>query len=407
MFAATGIPSPFAFGGYLKIGQSTGAVLLQIDPAAPTQQLITASFTNLDFSEILSFAAKRVGFSLPIPPDCKVLVFKVLSLYLSTGAELGGKKYPAGVSLISELILFNHNAKVEAVFKEGEFKIHGRIDSFQVGGLTVSGALPGTCPLILIHFTSGTQIVRITGAVDFLGTGASIDLAMSMQPETRFDFNLNVQILGVMNVLFKAHMVPGSVGDPKDMDFILEAAVENNVLEELVRTGNEYITSQDHTGNKEDDLHRAVVLAKIRMDAAEAEGQDLEDRVIGAKNQEMERVQTETERLQTAAHEAKDAYDNKVGTLEANLQAERQMMENGLLLIRKENEETIRVATDKLQQLRWHEERVINERNTKWGSLLNHQKKVVKECSDIQGKENPDSLHDASNRISGSCGDAA
>lgn len=245
VFPVTGMPKTFIFEGHLTINTTTADIIFYFHTQNPDQQLISAKFINFDFSELLRFAAQRVGFTPNIPPDCKLLVLNVFSLYLSTGVEYNGKQYPAGISFEADLVLFDHKAVIHASLSIGDFMIYGSIESFEIGGLKVFGAQPGTNPTINITISRETQTIIINGAVDFEGAVTSIDVHMEMLPATKFDFVIAVDFIGALKLQLQAHMVPGSKGDPKDMDFTLEAVVENHILQELVRSLSEHLLPND------------------------------------------------------------------------------------------------------------------------------------------------------------------
>lgn len=264
-FCSSGLISKFVLGGRIIAGKTEGKMLLQMSTTRPDEQLISASFKNLDLGNLIVLCSKLTPWPIDTPSDAQILKFNTLNLYLSTGVNIQGQDYPAGASFHADMVIMGKNAIVTATIGK-TFKIFGTIDPFEIGGLTIRGKTQAK-PVIDITIEQGKQYVKIDGGVYFAENEASIVLEIQIMPSIIFSFDLTVKFVNALDLQLKAKLINGDKDKPKDMDFMLEAYLQSNLLQELIRMANDQV-HQAQAGNRLADLDRRLNNAKERQGTA-------------------------------------------------------------------------------------------------------------------------------------------
>jgi hypothetical protein len=241
----------------------------------------------LGIKDIISFASLVVEHDLPQPAS-DFLFFEELKFGISTGASIGSTYYPAGATFSAKMDLFGKKASVDCEFnKEAKgIKVHGEIEAFTLGPLTVSGE---TTPNLVVdvNFTPDIQHLMINGQVKLWEIDAGILITADLHPldlsfdgqlafSDALDFTLKAQIAGEIH----------SLKDVLNSDFSFDFEFEQHILDDIMARANTYILAAKTA------VDEGMESAKKKLDAAEQEYNDF----LNKKQSELDVAKTSWDR---------------------------------------------------------------------------------------------------------------
>lgn len=300
----------------------------------PEEELISASITNLDFANLVNFASRVAQEPIPTPQLNDILKFNKFDFYLSSGVTVNNKVYPAGVQFDSDMEVFGHHASITATIGQTT-SIKGNLDSFKIGGLTVSGDKDKN-PSMAIEIGGATQKFYIDGAIDFVDITASahIDIAMGgAKPVFSFNADLEFGPGDLLHFRLDAEMLGQLNGaDTAGLDFTLTAIFEQHLLDYIIAEANTFFLALNKAAQAGFATAQAVIEkseAQFKQELANAERQvDLDrkaweaerDAVNKAFNDKKVTVDADGEKLRNELKDAKGKFDAALKALENKLE---------------------------------------------------------------------------------------
>ena len=235
----------------------------------PKDGVLQIGVTDLGIKDIISFASLVVEHDLPQPAS-DFLFFEELNFGISTGASIGSTYYPAGATFSAKMDIFGKKASIDCEFnKEVKgIKIHGEVEAFTLGPLTVSGK---TSPDLIVdlNFTPDAQHVMIDGQVKLWEIDAGITITADLHPlDLTFDGELAFS--DALDFKLKAH-IAGEIHSLKDLlhsDFSFDFEFEQHILDDVMARANTYILAAKTA------VDEGMETAKKKLDAAEKEYND-------------------------------------------------------------------------------------------------------------------------------------
>jgi hypothetical protein len=280
----------------------------------PEEDLLSARIEQLSLSNLIEFARAVSQVNIPKISDDDILEFKRLNLYISTGVTLLKKYYPAGVQFDCDVTVFGHEGTVDATIGS-EVKIKGRIDPFDLGPLTITGANDKKATLD-IEIGKETQKIYIDGAVKILDSITSLHLNVEMMPNPVFDFQTKVAFGERLEFDLEAKMTGTLTGkDTKALDFSLKADLEQDFLEYIISEANKHFEA----------LHKA---AQDGFQATQAEIEESEkafDQKLAIAQIELEHAKQVWEKKEKDVH---DAFNTAKGEIDAKCEKARADLKN-------------------------------------------------------------------------------
>ena len=330
-FIATGLPSQFAVAGGIMFGKTAGEAALSISQN-PTEQLISAKVKDLDLSNIIEFASNACDLELTAASS-SYLVFKDVSMYMSSGVSIGTTYYPKGVSFSGAIEILGKKAQMSATMTGAGVRITGALDSFEIGPLAVSG-YKTTNPQFDITMQPNVHKIFVDGQV----TLGSIKAALNL--------NLNQAGLGPLNLTFDAKFqftdllkmtavgkCNSSLGSKalKDLEFDVTATLENELVDYIVaQINSQFLSAQKASAEAFDKARADVDRAKAALEAAIVQAQkDLDAKAAAWERKRKEvndsfqaakdKQTTEVKRLQGDVDNAKKKWDAAIDKAQRDL----------------------------------------------------------------------------------------
>ncbi|KAF3924770.1 hypothetical protein ABW21_db0200091 [Orbilia brochopaga] len=331
-FLETG-PSRIGLGGKLIVGQTTGALAVNVDQN-PTDELISVTIQQLGLSDLILFARQVAQQDIPsLPSD--ILFFRNVFLYISTGVWFNNKYYPPGLKFDCDMDVFGKQAKADAVINAIDgIKIDGTIDSFDLGPLELTGK-DGKNAELDIEIGTSIQRILLDGAFRIGDiASASTHVEVELLPEPRFNFTFAVQFTPLTSFSVLAKML-GSLfrNNTQDLDFVLHAEFAQDILQYLTDQAQDYFKSFDaaqkagfeaeHKKLDEEEKSAKLGLEKALgvLDDAKAVWEALRRYVYRRFNEARALVDSELKALREVVSKTRAALDEVVRGLEAALEA--------------------------------------------------------------------------------------
>lgn len=235
----------------------------------PKDGVLQINVTHLGIKDIISFASLVVEHDLP-QPGSDFLYFEELKFGISTGASIGSTYYPAGATFNAKMDIFGKKASVDCEFNKAArgIKIHGEVEAFILGPVTVSGK---TTPNLVVdvNFTPDAQHLMIDGQVKLWDIDASISITAGLHPldltfegqlafSDALDFTLNAKIAGEIH----------SLKDVLHSDFLFDFKFEQHILDDIMARANTYILAAKTA------VDEGAESAEKKLDVAEKEYND-------------------------------------------------------------------------------------------------------------------------------------
>lgn len=238
------MPETLEFGGGVAFGTATGEVLIEISED-PTQELISATVTNVDLTSLFSISNQaQMSTSAVTPENNQTLKLTNLVLYLSTGATLNGVNHPAGISFDCKMDIFGHNAEVKATIAD-QITLYGEIDPFALGPLSVTSLtdnLKGASVDIAIGPTDNH--IKLDGAVIICSITAGISVDIELSPNPLMSFIAKIAFAESLEFDMKATMDGSFNGTGSgDLDFSLEVEMHQEILQHIIQQAQAHFTA--------------------------------------------------------------------------------------------------------------------------------------------------------------------
>ena len=223
----------------------------------------------MGIKDIISFASLVVEHDLPLPAS-DFLFFEEVNFGISTGASIGATYYPAGATFSAKMDVFGKKASIDCEFnKEVKgIKVHGEVEAFTLGPLTVSGK---TSPNLVVDldFTPDAQHLMIDGQVKLWEIDAGITITADLHPlDLTFDGELAFS--DALDFKLKAQ-IAGEIRSLKDLlhsDFSFDFEFEQHILNDIMARANTYILAAKTA------VDEGMETAMKKLDAAEKEYND-------------------------------------------------------------------------------------------------------------------------------------
>ncbi|KAG8735240.1 hypothetical protein FRC10_010828 [Ceratobasidium sp. 414] len=315
IFPETGLPTSFSFAGGLMVGRTKGQVAVQISEN-PSQELLEGEIKNFGIQDLVTFTRQITELDIPMPPD--FIDFQDVKLYMSSGVTLGTMTYPAGFSFKAALILFGAQIYASAAVTGGVLKLSGSIDNLAIGPLHITGQKSKQATLDL-QVGSTMQLLKVDGAIEFLGAYIGLTVNLEILPKPTFSFNFTLQFTDLLIFTVDARMI-GDTVDLKNLsglNFSLHAMFEQHLVEHI---RDQVVASLETLKRRTDD---AIQGAEMKV---QQEEKAVLDRIDDAKAKLDAAYQSWIEHSKKVHAESQtsiDSYTEQRRTLRANVDNER------------------------------------------------------------------------------------
>ena len=265
-------PSGLSFQGGFQVGETSAHATFEVTDS-PKDGVLQVDVKSLGIKDIISFASLVVEHDLPQPAS-DFLFFEELAFGISTGASVGSTYYPAGATFLAKMDIFGKKASIDCELnKEAKgIKVHGNVEPFTLGPLTVSGKTDPNL-IVDVEFTPDAQHLMIDGQVKLWEIDAGITINADMLPlDLTFDGELAFS--DALDFELKAH-VDGKINSLKDFlhsDFLFDFEFEQHILNDIMARANTYILAAKMA------IDEGMESAKSKLNAAEKEYNDFLDK---------------------------------------------------------------------------------------------------------------------------------
>ncbi|KAL8688641.1 MAG: hypothetical protein Q9218_005496 [Villophora microphyllina] len=378
-------PSKLGLAGTVTVGEIEGSAAMSVSQM-PDQQLLSVDISKINVAEIIKFAGKLADSkSLQDTQGGDFLIFLDASMYVSTGATVAGKEYPAGISASGTMILFGKTAKFSAAFGETGVRFAGSVNAFNIGPLEVKSASGAPDASMEIVMMTGEQKIFVDGMIKILALEAKININVSLQPLVAFDVDVDIRFGDAFKFVLQAKA--SNVSDLKDLakadlDFRAELSGDIfglicdsvvNVLGKIEELGDEGFQAIDKQLRGEIDQIDQQLQSTSRQ-VEEAKGQTESERSRRGKILENEeakpkKAQAELHLLENKVQQAKDKQDADIQAARDQLQEAELHREIAIRNKRAEYDDKLRKAQDEQQKIQREQNELNRQMTDKYGPI--------------------------------------
>jgi hypothetical protein len=334
-FVSTGIPSEFGIAGGLDIGDTVIDMAVNISEN-PSEEILSGKLAKLDPTQLLDFAAKIMGFTIPNIPD--FFEIKDLEIYIApTGGTIGTITYKPGFSFAGDLVLFGKEISLYTRISDSGIEGAGHIDKISFGPLKITGE-KGQDAVVDLELTADKQSLLIDGAFTFLGLeeGLYVDISnqgLAFKFEQNFFDKLTFEVNGKSK---------GSLDKPSTLDFDLSGKMDNDInsylknqvvakINDVLNATSADIAAAQAKVNKAEKAYQKVYgPAEAALTKAQAAADKLLDKLTGALNAAKAKYAKDLGVAQKAVDKAKGVYDSALTKAQNAVKAAERKYDNGI-----------------------------------------------------------------------------
>ncbi|RAH47728.1 uncharacterized protein BO95DRAFT_480685 [Aspergillus brunneoviolaceus CBS 621.78] len=312
-------PSKMGLGGQLEVGDFEAGAAMVISHF-PDDQLISVNISEVDLIKIVQVAGKVANIPEleTITGAEELFVFTDAKLYVSTGATIGKKEYPRGISGGGKLTAFGKKAEFELSIGAAGLDFKGAIDNFSLGPLVVSSASGEPRASMVVLMTKEQQIVKVDGMVTCFGIGLVTLVDIQLGTETpSFNAYIAVQFTKAFTISLQATAADfSSVRDLAHQGLYFQAEIQGDLFDMICESIKNMIKTIEKLGTDGIESVQNLIGAKIGEKQAEMDqlAKELEDARIRLKATRSQR-QVEIEKEEKKRKEA----EKKIARLRQNL----------------------------------------------------------------------------------------
>lgn len=328
-------PSKIGLAGDIEVGELTAGAAMVVSHS-PDDQLLSANISKVDLIEIIHVAGQVADIQAlkDIGGGEDTFVFTDASMYISTGATIGDKEYPRGISAGGKLTAFGKNAEFDLSIGAAGLDFKGYIDNFSLGPLVVSSASGEPRAGMVVLMTKDQQVIKLDGMVTCFGMGLVTLIDIQMGTDTpSFDAYLALKLTDAFQVSLRATVE--DFQDVKDLatkGLYFHAQIKGDLFDMICESIRKMLKGLEELGTQGIEAMQDIIGAKIAE--KEAEMKNMADKVTEAKakmeanrNERRKGIEKEAEKRKEAEKEINKLRDDVKKAKSKRDEAERELKE--------------------------------------------------------------------------------